>query len=209
MGRQILNWIAGIVIRVFIILLPSLLVLYTLSTPVVKLSRAISEVKIPRSEMVHEMLPKTRWNHILSCGQFFNEQEQFDIAKSCAVKLWNDPKSVDSIIPRCYVVSSASPDVFSSKKEEGDPPFNFVPVAGQSGISAVVGVYQPSTMTIFLVENSDMEDVYRHELQHHFLHDRFPETQGSGHFQDIWSQCESQYYRSERFSKRKIAEPKK
>lgn len=197
MSRAILNWFAGIAIRVFVILLPSILVLYTLSTPVVKLNRAISGVKTPQKEIVHEMIPNTKWIHTLPCGQFFNEQAEFEKSKSCANKYYQNDQISNSIIPRCYVISAASPDVYSSESGEI---FNFVPVSSSSGIAAVVGVYEPFSRTIFLVENRDLSEVYRHELQHFFLHHMDPQSLGAGHHQEIWTRCEPRYYRSKRFT---------
>lgn len=96
--------------------------------------------------------------------------------------------NLDLPIPRCFIVKAQSPNVLS---RDG---INFIMIFDMTGVGAVVGVYQPETRTVFVVENTDAALIYRHELQHYFLHIHDPETAGGGHDQPIWQHCEPPYY---------------
>ena len=159
----------------------------------------VSNGNDPQAEyMIHELFPNASWNDLEPCGQHFNEQKEFNTALQCVnQKVWPNSPIVDPVythIPRCYVVKAHAADVYT-KPELG---FNFVPLfevtpAGLE-VGAVVGVYQPETRTVFIIENIDAPSVYRHELQHYFLHAHDPETEGGGHDQLIWEACEPPYY---------------
>lgn len=148
--------------------------------------------------MIHELFPHATWNDLEPCGLHFDEQKEFNRALQCVNKnVWPKSPIVDSTVthlPRCFVVKARSSDVYT-KPELG---FNFIPIfeptLGGLAVGAVVGVYQPETRTVFIVENVDAPEIYRHELQHYFLHAHNPETEGGGHHQDIWKKCEAPYY---------------
>ena len=148
--------------------------------------------------MIHELFPHSSWNDLEPCGLHFNEQEEFNKALQCVnTKVWPKSPIVKeefTHIPRCFIVKAHSPDVYTSPKAGFNfwPIFEVTPVGVQTG--AVVGVYQPETRTVYIVENVDAAMVYRHELQHYFLHEHNPETGGGGHDQKIWKQCEPPYY---------------
>ena len=184
---------ASVVTRTFFIALPSILVYSVLMNPVILLNRGVPAMgKIQHTE-IHQLFPQSSWNDLVPCGQYFDEQEEFRKARSCVNQnVWSDrpltENELDFPIPRCYVVKAQSPNVLS---KDG---VNFLPVFDYSGFGAVVGVYQPETRTVFVVENIDAPEVYRHELQHYFLHEHDPETQGGGHDQLIWEKCEPPYY---------------
>jgi len=110
-------------------------------------------------------------------------------------EVWKESPLKNPDLPRCYVLTVNSPDVFWN--ENG---FNFFPIyipttkLNEYKIRRVVGIYQPPTKTVFIVENFDTEQVYRHELQHYFLHLHDSKSQGMGHHQKIWKECEPPRY---------------
>jgi hypothetical protein len=179
--------LATLVILAFVIQ-PSLVLNSGKSNPVTASDRA----------MIHELFPNSSWNDLEPCGLHFDEQKEFNTALQCVnQKVWPQTpitKEEFTHIPRCFIVKAKSPDVFTSPKAG----FNFWPIFEMTprgpGVGAVVGVYQPETRTVYIVENVDAAMVYRHELQHYFLHIHNPETGGGGHFQEIWKQCEPPYY---------------
>lgn len=182
-----------VVTRAFFIVLPSLLVLLALAAPPLYGERGVSALTATHHDMIHELFPNSSWNDLAPCGLYFNELEEFRTARSCVNKnVWSDrPLTADEKdfpIPRCYILKAHSPNVLSKSG------VNFVPIFDPSGVGAVVGVYQPETRTVFVVENVDAPMIYRHELQHYFLHEHDPETEGGGHHQEIWSKCEPPYY---------------
>lgn len=180
-------------IKAFSLTLPALLVYIVLTQPTIVMNRGVPIVSVSDDKKVHDILPNSRWSDMKPCGEFFDEREEFKKALSCVNKnVWDeDPLKLDSTqIPRCFIVSASSPDVFSTE----DKVFNFIPVSDGFRIGAVVGVYQPETRTVFIVENVDAAMIYRHELQHFFLHEHRPSTRGGGHHQKIWQRCEPPYY---------------
>ena len=177
--------------KTVIILLPSFLVYFVLTQPEIIMNRGIPLIQISNPDKIHEILPNTKWSHMKPCGQFFDEQKEFNRALQCVnTHVWHEKPLNKVAIPRCFIVSASSPDVLSTK----DKLFNFIPLQTLFGLGAVVGVYEPETMTVFVVENVDAAQVYRHELQHFFLHLYDPKTGGGGHHQDIWKKCEEPYY---------------
>lgn len=176
-------------LRCIYVSLPALLVLMVLSSHL-RLKPAQYIIDDHKDELVHEILPRTRWGHLRPCGTLFDEKKEFEIAKQCVnERVWQDDPIEEPYIPRCFLISADSPDVFASP--EG---FNGIPLLTPFGFGMVVGVYQPETQTVFIVENEDSAQIYRHELQHFFLHLHSPITEGGGHYQDIWKQCEAPYY---------------
>lgn len=150
------------------------------------------------AQVIHELFPRSSWNDLEPCGLHFNEQEEFNKALQCVNKnVWPESpitKEEFTHIPRCFIVKAHSPDVYTSPQAG----FNFWPIFEPTpmgiAVGAVVGVYQPETRTVYIVENIDAAMVYRHELQHYFLHEHNPETGGGGHDQEIWHKCEPPYY---------------
>ena len=187
--------------RIFSAILPSLLVYAVLMTPEVSLNRGVPIVSRIDHAAIHELIPNSSWNDLEPCGKYFDEQEQFRKARSCVNKeVWSESplteNELEFPIPRCFIIKAQSPNILS---KDG---INFIPIFDQDGVGAIVGVYQPETRTVFVVENIDAPEVYRHELQHYFLHEHDPETEGGGHDQAIWQRCEPPYYEpSERAKK--------
>ena len=186
-----------ITVKLGFLILPAFLVLFVLTEPRILMGRGLPYIEEYQAPEVHEIMPHTKWGHMKPCSEFMNEQEEFNKALQCAnEKAWPDSplegkEHLPLVPPRCFVVSTASPDVFSAD----DGSFNFIPLIGPFGLEGgIVGVYQQESMTVYVVENTDMNAVYRHELQHYFLHLHNPETEGGGHDQHIWSVCEPPYY---------------
>lgn len=182
----------GVVTRAFFMILPSILVLLALSNTIYG-EKGKSVLTVTNHAAIHELFPNSSWNDLSPCGLYFDEQEEFRKARACVNKnVWEKrpltTNEKDFPIPRCYVIKAHSPNILSKNG------INFLPIFDFSGVGAVVGVYQPETRTVFVVENVDAPMVYRHELQHYFLHEHDPETEGGGHDQAIWSRCEPPYY---------------
>jgi len=196
MSNIILSALAALVTsttRLFFMILPSALVFVTLSRPEIVASSGVTALGATHHSVIHELFPNSSWNDLVPCGQYFDEQEEFRKARQCVNdNVW--PKTPltsnekDFPIPRCYIVKAQSPNILS---KDG---INFLPIFDFTGVGAVVGVYQPETRTVYVVENVDAPMVYRHELQHYFLHEHDPETEGGGHHQHIWQKCEPPYY---------------
>jgi hypothetical protein len=107
----------------------------------------------------------TNWNHLTPCGIYFNEIEEMKKAVQCVNKKVYPDKQIpkDTVIPRCFIISSSSPDVFSRDN------VNFIPLFSLFANSAILGYFNTDTNTLFVVENYDAAAIYRHELQHYFL----------------------------------------
>lgn len=178
--------------------LPAILVVVALTENQLLLRQGKALAVATDKQIIHELFPNSSWNDFEPCGKYFNEQEEFNKALSCVnTKVWPETpitSAEQAHIPRCFIVKAGGPDIFT-KDGLG---FNFVPVMDVSpagiAIGAIVGVYQPETRTVFIVENIDAPAIYRHELQHYFLHSHNPETEGGGHHQSIWQKCEAPYY---------------
>lgn len=181
-------------VRFFFMVLPSILVSYVLLQPQILMNKGVPVVGKTDHALIHELIPNSSWNDLEPCGNYFDEKEEFRKAISCVnEKVWPDSKlntnELEFPIPRCFIVKAHGPNVLSKNG------INFVPIFDPlMGANAIVGVYQPETRTVFVVENIDAAMVYRHELQHYFLHEHNPETGGGGHDQSIWQKCEPPYY---------------
>lgn len=182
-----------VTVKLFFAVLPSVLVFAVLTQPDIMMNRGVSIIGRTDHAQIHELFPNSSWNDLEPCGKFFDEQEEFRKARQCVNdNVWPDRQlstnELDFPIPRCYIVKAHGPNVLS---KDG---INFIPIFDGGGIGAVVGVYQPETHTVYVVENVDAKMIYRHELQHYFLHEHDPETSGGGHDQTIWQKCEPPYY---------------
>jgi hypothetical protein len=156
----------------------------------------ISHVAHAQNMKVHDLLPHTPWAQLEPCNAHFDEKKEYETAKQCVNEnVWKTEDGSDAIKqqypPRCFVIPAHAADV--SRIDKGR--FNAIVVFDPfMGYGAVVGFYHPDTRTLFVVENHDAPKIYRHELQHFFLHLYEPKSSGGGHFQPIWSICEEPYY---------------
>jgi hypothetical protein len=87
-------------------------------------------------------------------------------------------------IPECYIIKRESPDVFSGKHN------NFIRLRALGG--KVLGFYTYPSQKIFLVENSDMVETWRHEVQHYVLDVLNIKDKDHSHL--IWAICESRAF---------------
>lgn len=152
-------------------------------------AKPVVQKRINYPPPTHKVLTSnTTWNHLIPCGVYFNEIEEMNTALQCANKkvYIEDPIDESTVIPRCFIISSASPDVYHRKG------YNFIFYNSFFGSGGVVGYFDTDTDTVFVVENEDARKIYRHELQHFFL--KLKGGTGGGHHQEIWKQCEAPYY---------------
>ena len=185
----------------------SVTIFFSLSKPTIPLLVGEDLVVYKENhQVIHELFPRSNWDDLIPCGARFNEQEEYNKALQCVNdKVFPDNKIKETTIPRCFILKAKAPDVYFQDSEG----FNFIPIVSPLGIGAVVGVYQPETKTVFLVENIDAKLIYRHELQHYFLDIHVEGSDGGGHYQEIWRQCEPPYYDPSEEVKRKIKKPVK
>ena len=169
----------SISLKVFVLFLPSLLVISALTLPQVQMNlkrgQTLPKASDQDKQIIDDLFPNSGWNDLEPCGLHFDEQEEFNKALQCVLdKVWDKGPitSNELAIPRCFILKAKSPDVYTRE----DIGFNFIPImefdieSGKVISGAVVGYYQTETKTVFVVENVDAPMVYRHELQHYFLH---------------------------------------
>ncbi len=132
------------------------------------------------------LLPHTTDTYLLPCSNFFNENKQFSNAIECSSKFIKGdlPKK----LPECFIVSKDSPDISYDDKHK----FNFIN-PNSFILQAILGFYDDTTETVYLVENTmvedeSLEDIYRHELNHYFL-DLVYEDGDSHHRHPSWMGC--------------------
>lgn len=143
---------------------------------------------------VNPYFQQTGWDHVKPCGAFFQEKSEFDKAKTCSnaafQKELNKTIPENLVIPRCFVISKASPQVSYSPLYK----MNAVLLRNFIQMFAIVGLYEPESHTIFLVENYDLTKIYRHELQHYFQHIVEPALIERNHEGLVWDVCEPRTY---------------
>lgn len=142
-------------------------------------------------KLYYVILPFTTSEYLIPCGKFFNELEQFNLAKECVEKKVFKDKELSKTeinIPACFIISKQSPDVQSSK----DGSYNFISFSIFSG-GHIAGFYTDYDHTIYMVENLDITETYRHELQHYFLNLVTGDGNAS-HDHSIWKECEPPYW---------------
>jgi len=156
----------------------------------------VTQYKVSDNSAIHPLLPFTTWEHIKPCGAYLNESAEFTQSLSCtnlALAMNGDPYdlSTEAIpIPACYVITADAGDVVRS---------GLVNVAvlkyGPMALGAILGFFDPESYRIFIVENIDMDEVYRHEVQHYLLTLVGLELeQETVHTHLVWDVCESRTY---------------
>jgi hypothetical protein len=147
--------------------------------------------RVVNSKQVHELIPHTRWSQLRPCGAYIEEKEEFEKAKQCVngnVPLFKKkPIAKDALPPRCFIITTDSPNVLQGSD------YNAIPVidifSGKMG--GILGFYDEFSQTVYVVENVDASQVYRHELQHHFQH---VIGQTVNHEGEVWNKCEPPRY---------------
>lgn len=150
--------------------------------------------RITSPNIVHPVFSKTKWDQVKPCGAFFDEKFHFEKTKVCANLAFSkeSKKTIPNtvIIPRCFVISKSSSDIAYSSLFK----MNAAIVKTLMEFLIVVGLYEPTDRTIFLIENHDLPMIYRHELQHYFQHLLDPKLIEKNHEGLIWDICEPRKY---------------
>lgn len=142
---------------------------------------------------VHPFIPFTSKKYIIDCNTLFSVEEAYKEVLSCVESKTfpeqKDRKILDSLpIPTCKLISIDSPDVH----HEDSSNFNYITL-GFIYSFKVVGFYEEKTKEIFVVQNKESRRIWKHELQHYFLH--LLEGDGNGkHDHQIWSDCMEPYF---------------
>lgn len=177
--------------KVISLILPSFLVYSIMLRPEIVLMRGQPVIGIVDEQKIDRILPNTRWGHLTPCSKWFNEYVEFNKVIQCVnSKLFKNDPILDLALPRCYVISVNSMDVFASD----DKKYNFLVYTNGLNYTAMVGFYQEDTNTIFIVENVDTATVYRHEVQHFILDVHTKIGSDINHSHDIWKYCEANSY---------------
>jgi len=131
---------------------------------------------------IHQFTPYIRWEDVEPCSLYFDVEVEYKKATQCSKQFY--PKGVDLIKPPgCFIIKSNALGVM--KGSDG----NYLAY----GFSQIKGFYEPEMLTTFIVEDPEITDTYRHEVQHHFLH--LIEGDGNAaHDHPIWYICEPPYY---------------
>jgi len=128
-----------------------------------------------------------QWKHVSPCSDYLNEVEQYKQTIKCSSEVFTGEeirKLKDLDLPECYVIHEDAPVIFHDSHD------NYIPIFHPFGyVMPVLGLYSSNKQLILLVEHVDLEEVYRHEIQH-FLLDILEKDADGGHVHDIWKECE-------------------
>ena len=163
----------------------------TKSIPVVR-----SSSDKPADYISKSILPYIKWKHVKPCSKVLNQELEWKNTLMCASKVFTK-KEMKKLraqkLPECYVMSEKTPGIFKA------PSFNYLPGYDprESRFGATLGLYATESERIFLVENYDILQIYRHELQHHMFRILGRDKEDTGitaHTHKIWSTCEPPTY---------------
>lgn len=150
---------------------------------------------VKKSDYVHWVISLTSWQQLKPCAAFFPERENFDIAVSCGEKVKIHNEGVN--IPRCFVIPKESADVRTV--DEGKT--NVVVIGLLYIRMAILGFFDDKDNSIYLVENSDIDYIYIHEIGHYILQLAYKDGDGR-HLHQYWQTCATPTY--DRTNKREI-----
>jgi hypothetical protein len=150
----------------------------------------------PRELRESSHAPHTTWNDLRSCGEYFDEMQEYKNSRTCTYSslLHNEKLTaiIDPPLPRCYVIGANSKDVVYSHGASANvimridfPSFSVV---------EILGFYDSDTSTIYIVENFDIDRIYRHEIQHYIIDTVYPGFKDLDHSSSVWSNCEPKTY---------------
>jgi hypothetical protein len=144
-------------------------------------------ILLNENKPIHFFLPFTKQEDLVPCETIINIQREFNKALQCANnKVFYEAPLKEVTPPTCFIVKKTSPDIHS----RGDLNYLNVSFFKTSGI---VGFYEERTNTTYLVENIDIDMIYRHEMGHYFL--KVATGDGNGaHDHIIWQRCEPPRY---------------
>ena len=154
------------------------------------------------SEEALDIFPGSIESDFVPCSEVFDADAEFDKALECTNSSGAlAEKLVVTKRPSCRVAKATSKGVSRADS------FNYLDMIvpqlvitqdGQVGIRiirmAVLGLFVPETENMYIVENTDQEIIYRHELQHYFLKLGGSKEQGNEHSSDVWKKCEAPRY---------------
>lgn len=150
---------------------------------------SVVNIEYPRSLDRH-VFKNTEWHDLLPCSNFLNEREEFLKTVRCSNVIYHrSPLPEHYPLPKCFVVTKQSKDVKRLYLDYMDN-VNYIYIPYTK--SMIVGYFDNTNDIIILVENHNIDKIYRHELQHYIL--KLQEGYGGGHHQDIWDLCESSEY---------------
>lgn len=132
-----------------------------------------------------ELIPLTLPKHLVPCDRAIDTASEFKRALDCSKGAIPGLPS-DLAPPSCFLISASSPDVY--RAPEG---FNFI-TTGIDMRFQVVGFYDRESRTVYVVENQEAPQIFRHELQHYFL-----DAVGLvdlGHKHEVFNTCEPAYF---------------
>jgi hypothetical protein len=136
-------------------------------------------------------IPNTTWSQLRACGAYFDENEEYTRAFKCASPVlkeeYDKELSMSLNPPRCFVIPWDAPDVQFVLTYKTNAIIHVM--FGE--IYIILGFYLNSSDTIFLVENYDIAEIYRHELQHYFIDSlNLDRKLNNEHAGTIWEKCE-------------------
>lgn len=139
---------------------------------------------------IHYLIPFTEPKHLKPCSEFIDVVGEFEKALECSNReiFSKAPysKPITPEIPQCYIITKESPDVHQHRV------FNYINFSMFTR-EGIVGFYEDKTKVIYIVENTDAPQVWRHELQHYFL-DLVNGDGNGAHDDPIWQVCEEPRY---------------
>jgi len=159
------------------------------------------ELKI--SPLVMSNFPNSSPKDFIRCDKVLDLEKLYKKAYACALKEHNEISTVNKDeLPLCIVVSEKSKDIMTDKKGINyleivdvylsiDPETHLFQVQIQR--SPAVGLFISEENTMLLIENSDLDRIYSHELLHWLLF-KANITEGD-HTDTIWKTCSTQQYK--------------
>jgi hypothetical protein len=143
-------------------------------------------------KLVHPLLIFTKESDLEPCDKYMDIQAEFNNSLDCANKevFSQEPYNtkLEATPPTCFVVTKRSADV----QTDSSGVFNYISSVFLMGEGdEIVGFFDGNI--VYLVENTDIKAVYRHEVSHYFLQ----KVTGDGdapHANKVWQTCQSHYY---------------
>lgn len=151
------------------------------------ISQEFSNLKIPVYSP-HFLLPFTKKEDLIPCKTIFNETLAYSETLAKSNKLIFKEKSIFPDIPNCFVVKLDSYDVKTTPKKV----FNYISFPF-FGTNKILGFYEDTNKTLYIIENIDSEKVYRHECLHYFLDIAYGDA-NAAHDHAIWGTVEPPDY---------------
>ena len=140
---------------------------------------------------VYPKIPFTKLEHVVPCSALFDVELEYNRSLDCMNN--SGVMDLSSIgeelkkVPECNIITTESPDVHSGKY------LNYL----LWGPRHILGFYVPRSDRTFIVQqHGDMEQTWRHEVQHYVL-DKLQIPDNHSHL--IWHLCETQFHQTSEF----------